>query len=222
MKLGNFPRQKYLIDGLQGRLVAVSLLYFLAILLVFAGVLFVPLAIGLNDSNVTSPAAVDAARGFLFLHTKLWTPVLLLIGLLVTHTVVVSHRIVGPLYRIRSELKKIGSGNLFVHVKLRKNDYLEKEADSVNEMVDSLRSKIRGIEQNQKRASKMLVDLQRAMIRGSADDMNLKIEGLGASLEHLERSVQEFQLPRNMGRQPGPSATEQETADRRPPVGAGT
>jgi methyl-accepting chemotaxis protein len=129
-----------------------------------------------------------------------WPPVAALIVLLLTHNIFFSHRIVGPLYRIRSELKRVGEGNLHVQVKLRKNDYLEKEAASINQMIDALRTKIRAIEQNQRKASAVLVDLQKALVRGTADDMAGQIDDLGEVLERLRTSVEQFQVPREIAR----------------------
>jgi methyl-accepting chemotaxis protein len=202
MNLLNFPRRRYIVDNLQYRLLLTSLLYVLAVVLIFAGALFMPLMITLNEGAAASPAVSEAARQFLALHNRVWPPVLALVALLVIHNIVFSHRIAGPLYRIRSELRKIGDGNLFVHVKLRKNDYLDKEALSVNEMVDALRSKIRSIEKNQKRASAVLVELQRALMRGSADEMGGQIDELGTILERLRDSVDQFQVPRDKARSP--------------------
>ncbi|MBP2681551.1 MAG: exported protein of unknown function, MCP-like [Candidatus Krumholzibacteriota bacterium] len=202
MNLLNFPRRKFIVDNLQYRLLLTSLFYVLAVVLVFAGVLFLPLMLRLDQPGNGSPAANEAARQFLTLHNRVWPPVLALLAMLVIHNIIFSHRIAGPLYRIRSELKKIGDGNLFVHVRLRKNDYLDKEASSVNEMVDALRTKIRSIELNQKKASAVLVELQRALLRGSADEMDGQISELGTILERLRDSVDQFQVPRDTARAP--------------------
>ena len=222
MKIGNFPRKRYLIDNLQYRLLGVSLFYFCSIVLVFAGALFIPIIIELNSGSLASPIVQEATRQFLLFHTRLWPPALLLICLLALHTIVVSHRIVGPLYRFRLELKKIGDGNLFVHVKLRKNDYLTKEADAINQMVDALRTRLRKFETNQKSAHKVLVELQRAVIRGSADDVNDKIDELTGVIESLQQNVEQFQIPRLTTRVPEKTVKKTESAaEQKTPVGAG-
>jgi methyl-accepting chemotaxis protein len=223
MKLGNFPRKRYLIDNLQYRLLGVSMFYFCSIVLVFTGVLFIPIIIELNSGSLSSPVVQEAAHQFLLLHAKLWPPALLLIALLALHTIVVSHRIVGPLYRFRLEMKKIGDGNLFVHVKLRQNDYLRKEAESINHMVESLREKMRGIEGDQRAAHKVLVELQRAVIRGSADAMNHKIDELSGVIDNLQNNVEKFQIPRTTTRLPEKTIKkDQPVPAQRTPVGAGT
>jgi methyl-accepting chemotaxis protein len=220
MKLLNFPRRKYIVDDLQYRLLLTSLLYVLAVVLIFAGALFMPLILTLRDGAAASPEVAEAARQFLAFHNRVWPPVLALVALLVIHNIVFSHRIAGPLYRIRSELKKIGDGNLFVQVRLRKNDYLDKEALSVNEMVESLRTKVRSIEHNQKKASALLVELQRSLIQGSADEMTGQIDELGGILGRLRDSVDQFQVPRDMTRAPETAPVVETAKPPREAVGA--
>jgi len=222
MKIGNFPRRRYLIDNLQYRLLAGSLFYFVTISLVVAGTLFIPVMMELNSGSLSFPVVKEAAHQLLLLHARLWPPVLLLMGLLALHTIVVSHRIVGPLYRFRNELRKIGEGNLFVHVKLRKNDYLGKEAEAINDLVESLRGKVRKFEVSQKTAHKTLVELQRAVIRGSADDMNEKIDELTGVIDDLQKNVEQFQIPRLTTRIPEKTnKTDEPETSREIPVGAG-
>ena len=59
-------------------------------------------------------------------------PILVVIGILVTH------RFVGPLHRIKAALDQIGQGNFVVHLKLRKGDVLTELAESVNRLAGSL------------------------------------------------------------------------------------
>jgi methyl-accepting chemotaxis protein len=200
MKPPNFPRRRYLIDPLQYRIMLTGMLYVVAVVLVFAGVVFLPLAMAMDMQASDSTTVSTAAREFLSLHNRVWPPVLALLILLVAHNIFFSHRIAGPLYRFRSDLKRVGDGNLFVNVRLRKNDYLEKEAASINEMVESLRTKIRAIEHNQKRASAVLIDIQKALVRGAADQMADQIDDLGEVLALLKENVDQFQVPREVAR----------------------
>ncbi len=186
--------KKYIVHRFQYRLLANTLVYIAAVVLVFVGVLFAPLMVALNSDALNSPAVQNAAHQFMTLHTRLWPAVILLAALLVVHTIIFSHRIAGPLERIRGELKKIGDGNLTVHVKVRKHDYLHEQVGSVNEMVEALRDKVRTIEESQERANVALIKLQRAVARGAGPEMTGEIEELGVVLERLRTSVGEFQI----------------------------
>jgi methyl-accepting chemotaxis protein len=57
-------------------------------------------------------------------------------------TLVVSHKLAGPLFRFQKELKEIGEGNLTQVIQLRKNDQITAMADSLNQMRIDLKNKI--------------------------------------------------------------------------------
>jgi methyl-accepting chemotaxis protein len=54
-----------------------------------------------------------------------------------------SHRIGGPLYRFKANLKAIGSGDLTLRTRLRERDELQSLTEAMNEMTQSLGDKIR-------------------------------------------------------------------------------
>ncbi len=76
------------------------------------------------------------------LHSRIWPAILILFVLLSAHSVFVSHRIAGPLYRFRKVMKSVASGDLSIRFTLRKKDYLAKEASLVAEMIAALRAKV--------------------------------------------------------------------------------
>jgi methyl-accepting chemotaxis protein len=57
-------------------------------------------------------------------------------------TLIVSHKIVGPLFRFEKELKKIGDGNLTTIITIREKDQIPEMADSINQMVCTLHKKM--------------------------------------------------------------------------------
>ena len=83
----------------------------------------------------------DAARLFLALDERVWVPLLLLLGGLTAHSVLVSHRIAGPLYQFRRLFGELRDGHVRVRTTLRKRDYLRKEATAFNEMVASIEAR---------------------------------------------------------------------------------
>ena len=61
-------------------------------------------------------------------------------------TLIVSHRLFGPLYRFEKDLQEIGRGNLVKHISLRKEDQLKDFVVSINNMTASLHSKVSHIQ----------------------------------------------------------------------------
>ncbi len=176
-------------DSFQGRLVAVSLVYFSAILLTLAAALFVPLVLELGNDATPWDQKQQASTQFLSLHTRLWPAILVLFGLLTVHTVIVSHRVAGPLYRFRKAFQAIAGGDLSRHVTIRKNDYLTKEAREINDMTASLRSHV---EKSASATEQALDALSR--LRDSAEASgSAEVNRLAGHLEaHLARVQEEL------------------------------
>ena len=52
--------------------------------------------------------------------------------------VVISHRLSGPIERLKKEMDEIAQGNCSRRIKLRKNDDLKPVADSINKLLDKI------------------------------------------------------------------------------------
>jgi methyl-accepting chemotaxis protein len=59
-------------------------------------------------------------------------------------TLFVSHKIAGPLYRLKATLRALGNGNLRL-MRLRERDQLQEVASSYNEALEKLNDKIKRI-----------------------------------------------------------------------------
>ncbi|MBI5586942.1 MAG: methyl-accepting chemotaxis protein [Deltaproteobacteria bacterium] len=59
-------------------------------------------------------------------------------------SVLYSHKIAGPIYRLEKNLELIGSGDLTVNTRFRRTDQLFVLADEINAMVRSLNHTVRG------------------------------------------------------------------------------
>jgi signal transduction histidine kinase len=68
----------------------------------------------------------------LLLRLIFLSPLVILVGL------ILSHRIAGPIYRIREQLKKIRRGDYEADIRLREKDELKDLADEVNELSGNL------------------------------------------------------------------------------------
>jgi len=61
--------------------------------------------------------------------------------LLAVIVIFISHRIAGPLYRLKMYMEKVENGDYSVKLKFRKNDSIHDVADSFNRMVDGIKDK---------------------------------------------------------------------------------
>jgi hypothetical protein len=57
---------------------------------------------------------------------------------LLYHTLILSHRVSGPAYRLCKSMERMRAGDFAFRVKLRENDYLEAVADEMNRLLDHL------------------------------------------------------------------------------------
>ena len=101
------------------------------------------------------------------------------VGLLV---LLYTHRIAGPLYRIRQNAKSISEGRLYIKTNLRSKDAVSSFADSLNEMTEAYGQKVALIDTELKALKDTLSELQAVSEKGTnAEGIPKKI------LEHDNR-----------------------------------
>ena len=185
-------RRHILVDSFQGRLVIFSFIYFFVILMTFAAVLFLPAMLDLSDAGTSWDQKQRASTQFLTLHTRLWPAVLVLFTLLAVHSVVVSHRVAGPLYKFRKVFRSIADGDLSMRVAIRKNDYLTKEVDDINAMVTVLRTRIEEFSAMSRKATEALGELREAAAAGDVSDVQRLSGHVEVHLSNIEEGLAFF------------------------------
>src|SRR5688572_16086158 len=88
---------------------------------------FVPLMMEIRVADTVSPAAEELSSLVLYLHSKFWLPSLLYLAAVALHSVWISHRIAGPLYRLRVVLDGVRLGTLPKDWRTRKGDFFGQE-----------------------------------------------------------------------------------------------
>jgi HAMP domain-containing protein len=183
-------RKKVLIGRLQCRFVGFLLGYFLLLMFTLVGILVIPPVVQLSlyqdDFSVVSAAATQ----LLYLHSRLWPALGLVLLLFMVHSVLFSHRIAGPLFRIRRLLKEIGAGDLGMEVAIRRKDYLHLEVEALNGMLRNLENRIGDLSGSQRRASAALGRLQEA----ASEPLPAAYEDLRRSLDEMRESLALFRL----------------------------
>jgi len=189
-----FKRRRLLVDRFQYRLVAVSAGHFGLVLIVFLASMLVPLMLKLDDPSANYIEKQRVADVLLFFHEQLWLPLIAVFLLLTVHSLSVSHRIAGPLYRFRAVFKTLTEGDLAIRANIRKNDYLHADAKALNEMIGALETKIRGLEDLAQHLREESAQLKTAAGSGSiaevqkaAERVNSKVESLREQLAHFAK-----------------------------------
>lgn len=188
----SYKRRKILVENFQYRLLTANLIYFFTIFLIFAGALFLPPIIQLKSAALSWDDKQVAASQFLSLHTRLWPAIFVVFALLALHSIVVSHRIAGPLYRFRRVLKALADGDLSVRATIRKNDYLVKEAEAVNDVIAGLATKINGMQEQCNEIRGTLTTLRSAIASGSVENLKQNIADLARRMGRLQADLDQF------------------------------
>ncbi len=135
-----YKRKQYLVDRkyqlrFVTRVFMVVLIVAVASSLVSTGLLWTNLYRPSLDSQAPLIAALMAITITLLVELLLAIPIVFLLG------VQQSHRIVGPINRIKRLLEAIGAGDFSKQITLRQGDALEDLAKSINQMAASLQQR---------------------------------------------------------------------------------
>ena len=187
-------RHRVLIDELQYRLLVVNIGYFFVILVTFLVSLFAPLVVQLLDEGGSFGAKERVAQQFLLLDQTVWLPLLLAFFCLAAHSVFVSHRIAGPLVQVRRVLGDVAAGNLSSRANLRRKDYLWREADALNHMIDELEGSVGTVEQEAREVETRLRWLRTSMATGSRGEVLDQLSALDGHARARTKAVDRFTL----------------------------
>lgn len=188
-------RKHVLIDQMQYRLLKINVAYFVVIFATFMTSLFAPLVWRLLASDGTSPAGARAAQQFLLIDETVWLPLLLTFLCLITHSVFVSHRIAGPLVRLRRVLGAVGDGDLTVRATLRQKDYLVREQAIINDMITSLGGRIGAAETTAEDIRARVFELRTAVSASATSEVLDLLAGLDERVATLGTELGQFTLP---------------------------
>ena len=133
-------RTYYIEKKFQTKYILLTIFLLLTYTFAFIIIIFSPYILTLYFNFYSLSEKADAARTLLILHSTVWPgigAVILLFGAL---SIYITHKIAGPLYRLKKSLYMIKEGNLDLKVKLRKGDDLKDLAEHVNTLVDTFRT----------------------------------------------------------------------------------
>jgi methyl-accepting chemotaxis protein len=166
--------RNYLVSkDLQMRLLAQSFIYVSIMVLASIGIILYPLIrdmLFLEDLE----SQYAAAQTFLSLVKWLIPAILILLVLFMGHLIIVTHRICGPLINFTHTFDRLAEGDLTRKVHLRRGDYLGRECERINHMIDGISGIIHRLLDDHR---KLMVTLQGIKEQVRDIDTKEKIEG---------------------------------------------
>lgn len=117
----------------------------------------------------------------LLLRLALITPLVVVIS------IILSHRIAGPVFRIGKYLKSIASGDLSANLHLRKNDELQDLAEAINEMTGELKSRV-----NKVKGLVNMAGLELEKFKMTLGSESLNVDAVKGGMEDLTKSIKDL------------------------------
>lgn len=142
-KGGKFWRRKqYITDkSIQYKYVGLLLFYMAAFFLLTTGIIYY---VGWSQLVARMADVYPQARLvsiLKMLYWRLFLGFLLLVPFAVASAILLSHRVAGPLVRIKRSLERIAEGDYEFPLKLRKDDELKDVAERINKLAQKLSGK---------------------------------------------------------------------------------
>lgn len=185
-------KRRILVNNFQYRLILGNFLYLASVVLAFVVVLFAPVVATLLDNSVSLSQREVAAHQLLVMHERVWFAIPVLIALCILHSVLVSHRIAGPLHRFKQIFAKLAKGDLSMDINVRRHDYLREEAEIMTGMVREMGNRVRAIREDHRQASMTLPRLMDAVGRGAHEDAAVLAGKLGTQMDALGQQIRQF------------------------------
>lgn len=177
---------------LQYRFLTLMLVYSAIILFFIGTTVFVPNILDMMNEDLSAAERLAAANRIIQYHSWLWRVAIALVCLLCIHSIWIFRRLIGPLNVFRLAFRKIKEGDLSFRVKLRKRDYLHKEEDVFNEMVEVFQEKWESVRHAVAGVLESLDSLEQVVTQVSGRQ-NQDQELLKKQRQHLEVMMKDIQ-----------------------------
>jgi hypothetical protein len=190
-----FRRRVFIVNrDLQISLLSNSFLYVLLFVAVIGVVFFVPLLAELTEIESASERTVQVGNEIRYLYTYFWPAVILAMILIFFHSIRASHKVAGPLYRFKLVLEALKKGEISSPISIRKGDYLHPEADLINEVLESLRRNLEGLQEAQVELDQALAEYKEELGQNPSAEEKERVRDLTERADQLADRLRYFKL----------------------------
>jgi methyl-accepting chemotaxis protein len=198
MIMTNNQRRNYYIDKkFQTKYVLLTILLLTIYTFIFIMIIFAPYILTLYFSYPLAEKA-EAARVILLLHGKVWPwigAVILTFGVL---SIFVTHKVAGPLFRLKKSIAEVADGSLDMTVRLRKWDDLHDLAKEVNKLIEELRISVTALKSDYDLLSDCIAQLEYEMETKALTEKSGKaiIGKIHICRKNIEEALDKFKVQR--------------------------
>ncbi|NGZ95713.1 MAG: hypothetical protein CV089_06210 [Nitrospira sp. WS110] len=193
--IGPFKRRQLFVHPVQDWFVVTTLIYFACLLIVLYAVVFLPMVQPLYDSSVSWEQHAQIASQFLELNERIWPWLIITFLVLLLHSMYFMHRIAGPLYRFSTLFRSIGTGQLHQRARLRKHDYLHREAQAFNSMLDNIENRIQAMNLHAALVTQAYEAVALRVQEQLSGQVHAALHGLEEEIRGFKACLADFDLP---------------------------
>ena len=188
-------RRKFIVNrDLQIVLLRNSFLYVLLFVAVVGVVFVVPLMTELTETVSASERPVQVSNHIRDFYTYFWPAVILALILIFLHSVRASHKVAGPLYRFKCVLEALRDGEISPPIRIRKGDYLHQEAELINQVLESLRQNLKGLQQAQVQLNQALSEYRLELAQNVSSEEEAYARDVTEKANQLADRLRYFKL----------------------------
>ena len=110
--------------------------------------------------------------------------------------VLMTHRIVGPMYRFEKYIKEVGSGKLYSDLKIRKKDQFQNMVEALNKMTDDLKLGLVEVNDVSGKLDKLIGELSDSSSREILlrEDIKRIVSELKKDKQNLTKALEYFKI----------------------------
>lgn len=206
-----FYRSRWIVDrGLQFNLVTRMVIFVLFVFCVLSAVLFAPLAREIGPTE--DSASRESVATLLGMLGRVWPVVILCLGVAMVSAVFVSHRIAGPLVRVKRILRFVTEGHFPRRLETRPHDYFKEEVDVLNEMVAGVSSRVAEVAQASGEMRCIIARFEESLDGGTDHDLREAFSQIAEKADALDVLLDEFSW--EPGARPGVQSQDSPVAER--------
>ena len=186
----------YIEKKFQTKYILLTIFLLLTYTFAFIIIIFSPYILTLYFNFYSLSEKAEAARTLLILHSTVWPGIGAVILLFGAVSIYITHKIAGPLYRLKKSLFMITEGNLDVKVKLRKGDDLKDLAEQVNMLVDTFRTFVTTVRVDYDLLSDYILEIEREIKANVLTEESGRkiIKKVQDSRKNIEAALEKFKI----------------------------
>lgn len=187
-------RKQLIVDNIQYKFMAIVLIYILVTVIISGVMMFLPSILEISSGEITAKQQ-RAAQEILLMHKRFWPALIVVLIVVSAHSMLIFHRIFGPLYRFRRIFKSVTSGDLSVITKIRKNDFLHTEEIAIREMITSLKTNVAVAQNNHNTLHASITELEQDLLNMdlSTEEIREKLVAIQQRSNQLQKDLSYFQ-----------------------------